>query len=28
MYAFLERELPRLFDRWDEERSLARKEAP
>lgn len=28
MYAFLERELPRLFDRWDEERSMARKEAP
>ncbi|MGD0863536.1 MAG: MarR family transcriptional regulator [Candidatus Limnocylindrales bacterium] len=28
MYAFLERELPRLFDRWEEERSMARKEAP
>jgi DNA-binding transcriptional regulator GbsR (MarR family) len=28
MYAFLERELPRLFDRWEEERMMARKEAP
>jgi DNA-binding transcriptional regulator GbsR (MarR family) len=28
MYAFLERELPRLFDRWEEERSVVRKEAP
>jgi DNA-binding MarR family transcriptional regulator len=28
MYAYLERELPLLFDRWDEERSMARKEAP
>ena len=28
MYAFLERELPRLFDRWAEERSMVRKEAP
>ena len=28
MYAFLERELPRLFDRWEEERNAARKEAP
>jgi DNA-binding transcriptional regulator GbsR (MarR family) len=28
MYAFLERELPRLFDRWDQERAMARKEAP
>jgi DNA-binding transcriptional regulator GbsR (MarR family) len=28
MYAFLERELPRLFDRWEEERLTVRKEAP
>jgi hypothetical protein len=28
MYAFLERELPRLFDRWESERSVARKKAP
>jgi DNA-binding transcriptional regulator GbsR (MarR family) len=28
MYAFLERELPRLFDRWETERTTARKEAP
>jgi DNA-binding transcriptional regulator GbsR (MarR family) len=28
MYAFLERELPKLFDRWEAERDLARKEAP
>ena len=28
MYAFLERELPRLFDRWEEERLAVRKEAP
>jgi DNA-binding transcriptional regulator GbsR (MarR family) len=28
MYAFLERELPKLFDRWEEERALIRKEAP
>jgi hypothetical protein len=28
MYAFLERELPRLFDRWETERTAARKEAP
>ncbi len=28
MYAFLERELPKLFDRWEEERPRVRKEAP
>jgi DNA-binding transcriptional regulator GbsR (MarR family) len=28
MYAFLERELPKLFDRWEAERSTVRKEAP
>jgi hypothetical protein len=28
MYASLERELPLLFDRWEEERMTARKEAP
>lgn len=28
MYAFLERELPKLFDRWEVERPTARKEAP
>src|ERR1035437_8415336 len=28
MYAFLERELPKLFDRWDEERLNTGKEAP
>jgi DNA-binding transcriptional regulator GbsR (MarR family) len=28
MYAFLERELPRLFDRWEEERAMTGKEAP
>jgi hypothetical protein len=28
MYAFLERELPKLFDRWEAERPAARKEAP
>jgi hypothetical protein len=28
MYALLERELPRLFDRWEEERAKVRKEAP
>jgi DNA-binding transcriptional regulator GbsR (MarR family) len=28
MYAFLERELPKLFDRWEAEREKARKEAP
>ena len=27
MYAFMERELPLLFDRWDEERAAIRKEA-
>jgi len=28
MYAFLERELPMLFDRWEAERRATRKEAP
>jgi DNA-binding transcriptional regulator GbsR (MarR family) len=28
MYAFLERELPKLFDRWEVERPAARTEAP
>lgn len=28
MYAFLERELPKLFDRWEVERPTLRKEAP
>jgi DNA-binding MarR family transcriptional regulator len=28
MYAFLEQELPKLFERWEVERPLARKEAP
>ena len=28
MYAFLERELPKLFDRWEVERRTVRKEAP
>jgi DNA-binding transcriptional regulator GbsR (MarR family) len=28
MYAFLERELPKLFDRWEEQRLQGRKEAP
>ncbi|MGA2513361.1 MAG: MarR family transcriptional regulator [Candidatus Limnocylindrales bacterium] len=28
MYAFLERELPKLFDRWEVERPTVRKEAP
>jgi hypothetical protein len=28
MYAFLERELPKLFDRWEVERPKVRKEAP
>jgi DNA-binding transcriptional regulator GbsR (MarR family) len=28
MYAFLERELPKLFDRYDAERAATRKEAP
>ena len=28
MYAFLERELPKLFDRWEAQRPGARKEAP
>jgi hypothetical protein len=27
MYAFMERELPLLFDRWDEEHARTRKEA-
>jgi hypothetical protein len=27
MYAYLERELPPLFDRWDEEHARIRKEA-
>jgi hypothetical protein len=28
IYAFLERDLPKLFDRWEVERELLRKEAP
>jgi hypothetical protein len=28
MYAFLEREMPRLMTRWEAERDMARKEAP
>ena len=28
MYAFLERELPKVFDRWEAERPTVRKEAP
>jgi hypothetical protein len=28
MSAFLDRELPKLFDRWEVERELVRKEAP
>jgi DNA-binding transcriptional regulator GbsR (MarR family) len=28
MYAYLERELPKLFDRWEQERDIAGKEAP